>query len=62
MSLKPREQSGCEVWCQDLFALDLPDARFDGGFANAMQFQVPGQKLPRVLRAQRAIFVLDGPR
>jgi len=40
----------------------LPDARFDGGFANAMLFPVPGQNLPRVLRAQRAIFVPDGLR
>jgi len=45
-----REQSGCEVWEQDFLALDLPDARFDGIFANASLFHVPTQELPRVLR------------
>jgi SAM-dependent methyltransferase len=45
-----RKQSGCEVWEQDFLALDLPDARFDGIFANASLFHVPAQELPRVLR------------
>jgi SAM-dependent methyltransferase len=45
-----RKQSGCEVWEQDFLALDLPDARFDGIFANASLFHVPKQELPRVLR------------
>jgi len=49
-----RENSGCEVWRQDLLALDLPDARFDGVYANAVLFHVPGQELPRVLRQLRA--------
>jgi SAM-dependent methyltransferase len=44
-----REHSGCEVWEQDLLALDLPAARFDGIFANAVLFHVPSQELPRVL-------------
>ena len=44
-----REFSGCEVWQQDLLALDLPPARFDGIFANAVLFHVPSQVLPRVL-------------
>ncbi len=44
-----REFSGCEVWQQDLLALDLPPARFDGIFANAVLFHVPSQELPRVL-------------
>jgi SAM-dependent methyltransferase len=44
-----RAHSGCEVWQQDFLALDLPDARFDGVFANAALFHVPGQELPRVL-------------
>ena len=44
-----REYSGCEVWQQDLLALELPLARFDGIFANAVLFHVPGQELPRVL-------------
>jgi SAM-dependent methyltransferase len=44
-----RAYSGCEVWCQDFLALDLPDARFDGVFANASLFHVPAVALPRVL-------------
>jgi SAM-dependent methyltransferase len=49
-----REFSGCEVWRQDLLALDLPDERFDGAFANAVLFHVPSQELPRVLRELHA--------
>src|SRR4051794_17373059 len=44
-----REHSGCEVWQQDLLALALPEARFDGVFANAVLFHVPSQELGRVL-------------
>ena len=44
-----REYSGCEVWQQDLLALDLPRVRFDGIFANAVLFHIPGQELPKVL-------------
>lgn len=44
-----RADSGCEVWLQDFLALDLPAARFDGIFANAVLFHVPSQELPRVL-------------
>ena len=49
-----RANSGCEVWHQDLLALDLPPARFDGVFANASLFHVPRQELPRVLGELRA--------
>jgi SAM-dependent methyltransferase len=49
-----RKHSGCEVWEQDFLALDLPDARFDGVFANASLFHVPVQELPRVLRELHA--------
>jgi SAM-dependent methyltransferase len=49
-----RADSGCEVWQQDFLALDLPDAMFDGIFANAVLFHVPTQELPRVLRQMRA--------
>lgn len=45
-----REDSGCEVWQQDFLQLDLPVARFDGIFANAVLFHVPLQVLPQVLR------------
>jgi SAM-dependent methyltransferase len=49
-----RDQTGCEVWHQDFLALDLPDRRFDGIFANAALFHVPSQALPRVLRQLHA--------
>ena len=44
-----RAYSGCEVLEQDLLRLDLPAARFDGVFANAVLFHVPTRELPRVL-------------
>ena len=45
-----RADTGCEIWQQDFLALDLPNARFDGVFANAALFHVPSAELPRVLR------------
>lgn len=48
-----RTYSGCEVLHQDFLSLDLPAGRFDGVFANAALFHVPGQELPRVLRELR---------
>src|SRR5688572_31861031 len=45
-----RADTGCEVWQQDFLELDLPAAHFDGVFANASLFHVPGSALPRVLR------------
>ena len=45
-----RRYAGCEVLHQDFLALDLPDARFDGIFANAALFHVPSADLPEVLR------------
>ena len=45
-----RADTGCEVWLQDFLALDLPDSRFDGVFANASLFHVPSAHVPRVLR------------
>ena len=55
-----REHSGCEVWQQDLLALDLPPERFDGVFANAVLFHIPSQELPRVLRQLHATLKPDG--
>jgi SAM-dependent methyltransferase len=49
-----REYSGCEVLEQDFLKLDLPPARFDGVFANAVLFHVPSLELPRVLRELHA--------
>ncbi len=48
-----RRHSGCEVLHQDFLRLSLPAARFDGVFANASLFHVPGAELPRVLRELR---------
>jgi len=55
-----RASTGCEVWRQDFFALDLPDAYFDGIFANATLFHIPAQALPRILRELRASLKLRG--
>ena len=55
-----RAHSGCEVWVQNLLALDLPPARFDGVFANAVLFHVPSVELPRVLRKLHASLRPDG--
>lgn len=44
-----RANSGCEVWEQNFLELDLPKARFDGVFANAVLFHVPSAALPKVL-------------
>ena len=44
-----RAHSGCVVWQQDFLRLELPPQHFDGVFANASLFHVPGQELPRVL-------------
>ncbi len=49
-----RLNSGCEVWQQNLLALDLPRQRFDGVFANAVLFHVPTAELVRVLRELHA--------
>ena len=44
-----RARTGAEVWHQDFLSLELPDASFDGVFANASLFHVPAAELPRVL-------------
>lgn len=44
-----RASGAGEVWHQDFLHLDLPPAAFDGVFANASLFHVPGAVLPRVL-------------
>ncbi len=49
-----RDDSGCEVWEQDFLKLELPPGYFDGVFANASLFHVPGQELARVLGQLRA--------
>lgn len=49
-----RARSGRPVLHQDFLDLRLPDAAFDGVFANATLFHVPAQELPRVLRQLHA--------
>jgi SAM-dependent methyltransferase len=41
--------TGCPVWHQQFLSLHLPQQAFDGIFANASLFHIPGQELPRVL-------------
>jgi len=55
-----RELSECDVWHQDLLALDLPEGRFDGVFANAVLFHVPSQELARVLGQLHDALAPDG--
>jgi SAM-dependent methyltransferase len=63
-----RANSGCEVLEQSFLELDLPCGHFDGVFANAVLFHVPGQELPRVLRQLHAtlkpggVFFSSNPR
>lgn len=55
-----RMNSGCEVWHQHFLDLHLPEAYFDGIFANASLFHVPGQELTRVLGQCRQALKRDG--
>ena len=55
-----RLHSGCQVLHQNLLALELPAATFDGIFANAVLFHVPLQELPQVLSALWVALVPDG--
>jgi SAM-dependent methyltransferase len=48
-----RAYSGCEVLHQDFLAMDLPEGRFDGVFANASLFHVPSRGLPGALAKLR---------
>jgi SAM-dependent methyltransferase len=45
-----RANTGCQVLHQHFLSLSLPRHGFDGVFANASLFHVPGQELPRVLQ------------
>ena len=44
-----RQYSGCEALHQSFLNLSLPPQTFDGIFANASLFHVPGSELPAVL-------------
>ncbi|QKM63710.1 class I SAM-dependent methyltransferase [Polynucleobacter antarcticus] len=45
-----RIDTGCEVWHQNFLNLELPNAFFDGVYANASLFHIPSQKLTQVLQ------------
>jgi SAM-dependent methyltransferase len=55
-----RRNSECEVLVQNFLELDLPRSHFDGVFANAVLFHIPGQELPRVLRQLHATLKPSG--
>lgn len=55
-----RAESGCEVWQQDFLNLSLPDAYFNGVFANASLFHVPSSELLRVLKQLHATLKTEG--
>jgi SAM-dependent methyltransferase len=63
-----RAHSQCGVLHQDFLAMQLPERRFDGVFANASLFHVPSQELPRVLLElnktlkQRGVLFSSNPR
>ena len=52
--------TGCEVWLQDFLQLELPEASFNGVFANASLFHVPSQSLRQTLRHLHAALKADG--
>lgn len=45
-----QQVSGCEVWQQSFFHLDLPAETFDGIFANASLLHVPRNQMVKVLK------------
>ena len=49
-----RENTGCQILHQQFLNLELPGQSYDGIFANASLFHVPGQELSRVLRELRS--------
>lgn len=55
-----RAYSGCDVLQQDFLQLALPQAHFDGVFANASLFHVPKPVLPRVLSELHAALCPQG--
>ena len=52
--------SDCPIWHQNFLNLNLPRQGFDGVFANASLFHVPGEELPRVLRQLHVSLRPDG--
>lgn len=55
-----RRYSGCPVLHQQFLSLDLGAGHYDGIFANASLFHVPGAELVRVLRLCHRALRVDG--
>jgi SAM-dependent methyltransferase len=55
-----RAYTGCPVLHQSFLNLDFPEQSFDGIFANASLFHVPGCELPRVLAELNAALRVKG--
>ncbi len=55
-----KELSGCEVWQQSFMNLDLPNAAFDGIFANASLIHVPREEMVKVLKDLHKTLVASG--
>nr|WP_255699151.1 class I SAM-dependent methyltransferase [Tychonema sp. BBK16] len=55
-----KELSGCEVLQQSFLNLDLPNAEFDGIFANASLIHVPRDKMIKVLKDLHKALVVNG--
>ena len=55
-----RAYTGCTVLHQQFLSLDLLPDSFDGIFANASLFHVPGSELPRVLKQLHTALRNDG--
>jgi 2-polyprenyl-3-methyl-5-hydroxy-6-metoxy-1,4-benzoquinol methylase len=55
-----KELSGCEVLHQSFLNLDLPEAEFDGIFANASLIHVPRNEMLKVLKDLHKALVMNG--
>ena len=60
--------SGCDVYHMDFIKLDLPQAQYDGIFANATLFHIPRQEIKRVMMElydslkERGVLFCSNPR
>lgn len=55
-----QQAAGCEVWQQSFLSLDLPQATFDGIFANASLIHVPSSQMVKVLKNLHNSLVAGG--
>ena len=52
--------SGCPVWTQNFFDLQLPERHFHGIFANASFFQIPSTEMSSVLEQLNRTLMANG--